>query len=208
MSTKLRNIDAIKKMLDGTHKTQTKQSIGFADTKTVQEKHNTGDVWVDSDGIEWEQREGFKIKKGKMDEIRSLIEASRMPSHCPKCSEPMSNPRLDEKFWKLEGHCFECQVSFEHNLRIEGKFEEYEKERILKNAEAWLKDAEQEAIELAAAFKNPLAFVNADGTAEHWQGGMTGDEIAEKIEEEFKQFKENFINKLKNPNIEDNVSIT
>jgi hypothetical protein len=37
---------------------------------------------------------------------------------------------------------------------------------------------------------------------------MTGDEIAEKIENEFKQFKENFINKLKNPNTEDNVSIT
>ena len=75
MSTKLRNIDAIKKMLDGTHRTQTKQTVGFADAKAVSEKHAVGDVWTDSDGVEWEQREGFKIKKGKMDEIRSLIAA-------------------------------------------------------------------------------------------------------------------------------------
>jgi hypothetical protein len=208
MSTKLRNIDAIKKMLDGTHKTQTKQTVGFADTKVAQEKHAVGDVWTDNEGMEWEQREGFKIKKGKMDEIRSLIAASRMPSHCPKCNEPMTNTRLDERFWKLEGHCFDCQVAFEHDLRIEGKFEEYEKERMLKNAEAWLKEAEQEAIELVAAFRNPLTFANSDGTSENWSGGMTGDEIAEKIENEFKMFKENFINKLKNTNTENNDPIT
>ena len=71
---------------------------------------------------------------------------------------------------------------------------------MLKNAEAWLKDAEMEAIELAAAFRNPLAYINSDGTSEHWHGQMTGEEMAEKIEAEFKLFKENFINKLKNPN--------
>jgi hypothetical protein len=199
MSTKLRNIDAIKKMLDGTHRMQTKQTVRFAGTKNTQEIHAVGEVWTDADGIEWEQREGFKIKKGKMDEIRSLIAASRMPSHCPKCKEPMDNLRLDEKFWKLEGHCFDCQVAFEHDLRIEGKFEEYEKEKMLKNAEAWLKEAEQEAIELAAAFRNPLAYINVDGTSEKWNGGLSGDEMAEKIENEFKMFKENFINKLKKP---------
>ena len=132
MSTKLRNIEAIKKMLDGTHRTQTATKVSLNIQKSDDVKREVGEVWVDSDGIEWEQRAGFKIKKGKMDEIRSLIAASRMPSHCPKCKEPMDNPRLDEKFWKLEGHCFDCQVAFEHNLRIEGKYEAYEKERIRK----------------------------------------------------------------------------
>jgi hypothetical protein len=105
--------------------------------------------------------------------------------------------RLDEKFWNLEKHCFDCQVAFEHDLRIEGKFAQYERERILRNAEAWLVEAEQEAKELAEVFRNPLEFMTVDGIAEKWNGGMSGDEIADKIEKEFEMFKENFINKLK-----------
>ena len=82
-------------------------------------------------------------------------------------------------------------------LRIEGKYEQYEKDRILKNAESWLADAEQEAKEIIEAFRNPLAFANSDGTMEQWEGGMSGDEIANKIQEEFELFKTNFLEKLK-----------
>lgn len=194
--TKLRNIEAIRKMLDGTHKTQTKKSVGFADIRQKNQPRNVGETWFDDDGVEWEQRAGFKIKKGKLDEIRELINASKVPSNCPKCNQSMTKA-LDKKFWKLEGHCFDCQIEFEHNLRIEGKYEEYERDRILRNAEAWLRDAEQEAKELAEAFRNPITFANADGTIEEWSGGMSGDELAEKIEKEFEDFKINFIEKLK-----------
>ena len=195
MSTKLRNIDAIKKMLDGQHKSQSKTSIGYQ--KTVENTtREVGETWVDENGAEWVQKEGFKIKKGKLDEIRALIEARKMPVKCPKCNEPMVK-RLDKKFWVLEKHCFDCQVAFEHNLRIEGKYEAYEKERILKNAEAWLKDAEQEAMEIVAAMRNPVTYADVEGNIEKWSGGRSPDEIADKIEADFKKFKEDFINKLK-----------
>jgi ribosomal protein L37AE/L43A len=195
MSTKLRNIDAIKKMLDGQHKSQSKKSIGYQKTveKTTRE---VGETWVDVHGAEWVQKEGFKIKKGKLDEIRALIEARKMPVKCPKCNAPMVK-RLDKKFWVLEKHCFDCQVAFEHNLRIEGKYEAYEKERILKNAESWLKDAEQEAMEIVAAMRNPVTYSDVEGNIETWSGGRSPDEIADKIAADFKKFKEDFINKLK-----------
>lgn len=196
MSKKLRNIDALRKMLDGQHKSQTKSTIGYSKVQEHVERQ-VGEVWTDEHGNEWIQQKGFKIKKGKLDEIKSLIASRQMPINCPKCGKEM-NQRLDKKFWALENHCFDCQVAFEHVLRLEGKFEEYERQRILKNAEAWLKDAEQEAMEIVAAFRNPLTFANSDGTLESWAGGMTGDEMADKIEAEFKLFKENFINKLKN----------
>ena len=194
---KLQNIKAIRQMLDGTHKTQTRKNFGFNDLKTAEVTRQVGEIWTDENGVEWEQRNGFKIKKGKLDEIRDLIAKTRMPAECPKCSQPMTK-RLDKKFWKLEKHCFDCQVEFEHNLRIEGKYEEYEKQRILNNAEDWLKEAEKEARDIAAVFRNPMTFTNVDGTIENWSGGMSGEEIAEKIENEFELFKKNFINKLKN----------
>ena len=193
---KLQNIKAIKQMLDGTHKSQTKKMIAFSDVKVTEEKRAIGEVWTDEDGVEWEQRNGFKIKKGKLDEVRKMLIERAMPKDCPKCNQPMTK-RLDKKFFLLEKHCFDCQVAFEHDLRIEGKYERYEKERILKNAEAWLIEAEREAKELADAFRNPLTFTGVDGILEKWSGGMTGDEVAEKIEKEFELFKENFINKLK-----------
>lgn len=199
MSNKLQNIKAIRQMLDGTHKSQTNTAISFngADKVTDNKQKQVGDTWTDEKGIEWEQRNGFRIQKSKFEEIRNILIANRTPAACPECNQPMTK-RLDKKFWSLEKRCFDCQVTFEHNLRIEGKFQEYERNRMLQNAEAWLNDAEQEAKELAAAFRNPLTFANADGTIEKWSGGMTGDEIADKIEKEFELFKENFINKLKN----------
>lgn len=200
MSGKLRNIDALKKMLDGQHKSQTKSTFGY---KTVKQEveHEVGDVWTDEHGNEWIQQKGFKIKKGKLDEIKALVASKQMPTNCPKCGNPMTK-RLDKKFWMLEKHCFDCQVAFEHELRITGKFQEYEQQKMLQNAEAWLAEAEQEAMEIVAAFRNPLTFANADGSIETWSGGLTSDEMADKIEAEFKLFKENFINKLKNDKTE------
>jgi ribosomal protein L37AE/L43A len=194
--TKLRNNEAVRRMLDGTHRTQTKNTLSFSGTDNKDEVHFVGEVWKDKDGIEWEQRAGFKIKKGKLDEIRNKLAEKHLPSHCPSCKQPMKK-KLDAKFWKLEGRCLDCQIDFEHQLRIEGKFEKYENDRILKNAEAWLKEAEQESKELANVFRNPLQFAGADGVFENWSGGLTGEEIASKIEEEFELFKENFIKKLK-----------
>lgn len=197
MSKKLQNIKAIRQMLDGVHKTQTKNTVTFSDVQITQETTRAiGETWTDENGIEWEQRSGFRIRKGKLNEIRDLILAeTQVPDTCPKCHNPMTK-RLDKKFWKLEKHCFDCQVNFEHELRLEGKYEAYERDRIRKNAEAWLQQAEQEAMEIVNVFKNPVTFANADGTLEKWSGGMKPEEIADKIEKEFQKFKEDFLTKL------------
>lgn len=189
---KLQNIKAIRQMLDGTHKSQTRTSVSFQNVKEKAE-HNVGDVWEDEKGIMWEQREGFKIQKGKMDELREMINAKyKVPTHCPKCGKEMST-KLDKKFWNLEKHCFDCQVAFEHKLRVEGKYEEYEKERMYKNAIAWLNDAEQETLVLAEAFRSEAGFVSTDGNVEKWGSGISGKEIADKILSEFNLLKENIL---------------
>ena len=198
--TKLQNIKAIRQMLDGTHKSQTRKNIGFNSNK-VEQKREVGETWKDVHGVEWEQRNGFKIQKGKLDELREMLAKTRMPAECPKCNQPMTK-RLDKKFWALEKHCFDCQIDFEHKLHIEKKYEVYEKQKILANAEAWLKEAEAEAMEIVEAFRNPLTYVNSDGTTEVWTGAISKEEMADKIEKEFKLFKENFINKLKQDNYE------
>ena len=108
--------------------------------------------------------------------------------------------------WKLFKHCLNCQVDAEHKMRLEGTYDQFVKDFQLKNAEAWLKDAEQEAKEIVHAIRSRLAFANSDGTVEEWDGGIDPDELADKIEKEFETFKENFINKLKDDNRVENVN--
>ena len=35
-------------------------------------------------------------------------------------------------FWRLMGHCFDCQIDFEHKLRLEGKFD-WKQQKMLEN---------------------------------------------------------------------------
>ena len=195
---KLQNIKAIKQMLDGSHRTQNKTVISLHQVEK-DKLREVGETWIDANGKEWEQRDGYKVSVNKF--IDSIAEM-RMPSNCPKCKKEM-NHRFDKKFWNLEKHCFECQVSYEHELRIDGKYEEYDKRRKVANALAWLRDAEKEAQEIIEGFRNPATYANADGTYEKWQHNISPEEIADKIEKEFAEFKENFIQKL-----EDDLNLT
>ena len=97
--------------------------------------------------------------------------------------------------------CLNCVVEMEHNLKMNGKYKEYENKKLLANAEAWLKQAELEKEVLKSTLE--ASFINEDGSIEKWNEGMTKEELIEKIDNEFKTFKENFIDKLKNEQTSD-----
>jgi len=63
---------------------------------------------------------GGETRQGKMTDIMKDV---RMPWFCPKCKKTMKK-KLDTKFWRTKGHCFDCQIEFENRLRLEGKFED------------------------------------------------------------------------------------
>ena len=80
--------------------------------------------------------------KTRESELSKTMQSIRMPLFCPKCKKAMKK-KLDDKFWRTQGHCFDCQVDFEHKLRLEGTFEEYAKTKMLENQKAYLIDLEQ-----------------------------------------------------------------
>ena len=192
--SKLQNVKAIRQMLDGTHKSQTRRVVNLSDAFRFREfiNRSEGEVWTDEDGHEWVQKAGFKVRKSKLEDLRSAMQVAAMPACCPKCNQPMVK-RLDKKFWKLMGHCFDCQVLVEHKLRISGKYEEYERQKMLENAKAWLADAERDKESLIKFFTDPLSFGTSDGQTEHWFHTKTPDEIRSLIEEEFLTFKESIL---------------
>ena len=82
---------------------------------------------------------GGKTRKSELTDIMSKV---RMPWFCPKCQKTMKK-RLDDKFWRMMGHCFDCQVEYENKLRVKGEFKEYAYSKMLENQKSQLKDLEQ-----------------------------------------------------------------
>lgn len=86
--------------------------------------------------------EGKKEDKGgetRKSELSDMLAELRVPLFCKKCQKPMKK-RLDNKFWRLYKHCFDCQIDFENKLRLEGKYSEWEKEKVKNNYRAWIDD--------------------------------------------------------------------
>ena len=99
----------------------------------------------------------------KIDRLSDIMKEARMPWFCPECDKTMKK-RLDNKFWRLFGHCFDCQVKLEHKLRLEGKYDEWEHNKIKENKLAWIKDQKQSIIEYKK-LNSPEIYnqVNPDG---------------------------------------------
>ena len=75
-------------------------------------------------------------------ELTDTMASVRMPWFCPKCDKAMKK-KLDDKFWRMMGHCFDCQVEMENKLRVKGEFDEWAERKMLENQKSQLKDLEQ-----------------------------------------------------------------
>jgi len=203
MANKLQNIKAIQKMLDGTHAFQTKKTHGFTDAKQKAEKNKRreiGEIWEEKIGntiYQIEQQDGFRVKKPKNSvaaEVRSYLNS--YPNCKKDCCKTKFGP-VDEKMRLIHGMCLDCVIDMEHELKKQGKYEEYEQKKIRENAEAWLKRAEQDVEMLKEVYTQASSTVmNADGMVEHWSAKMTPDEFEKTIQTQFDNFKIKFLKNL------------
>lgn len=145
-------------------------------------KLQEGDVWTDATGKVWTVKNGIKQTVTKLD-------TAKTPWWCPKCNKPM-NHRLDKKFWVLRGHCFDCNVKVESEMRRNGTWEEFEKKTILRNYLSALRDRIAELQEYHDTVTAP-EFINADGTKilmmERWEVDL--DKIKSDLREEIENLQ-------------------
>ena len=120
--------------------------------------------------------EGKKQKQGDIESpLTSIMQKVRMPWCCPECKKVLKS-RLDDKFWRMMGHCFDCQVDFENKLRIECKFDDWAQSKMLENQKSQLKDLEQslDDFEKTGGKKewfNQVGVNNPELEAEKWEMG-------------------------------------
>ena len=95
------------------------------------------------------QMEDLEEKKKRQDEIKAdrelkndrmdALKETRTPWFCPECKKIMKK-KLDDKMYRLYNQCFDCQVKFENKLRVDGTFEDWENQKVLKNKLSWLNE--------------------------------------------------------------------
>jgi hypothetical protein len=190
--SKLNNVRAVNQMIRGEHRTQTRTTKGF-EKKSIQRQ--VGESWVDKNGQKWIQKEGYKSKVGKLSNIRKVIEQSI----CPVCSKKATD--FDKQFLSREGKCHDCIVKEETLMVCEGYvkkepiYEQWEREKIRKNVNSFLKDAAKDVEMLKERFTK-TDYVNSDGTVDKWKLPESTATIHQSLDKQFEQFKDELLEQL------------
>ena len=150
MAKQSKNLAKVQSMLDGTY--GGKIQSGYTPTEEVRK---VGDKWIDSEGYEWEQKEGFRVKNSVMPAVGMF---NHQCKDCGKnCSPKMAKP-WDRDCWKADGRCYYCQMDYELNLKEKPiKWFAYRRLKDLQNMESLEKDMIQWVDELTEQRKkNPF----------------------------------------------------
>ena len=110
--------------------------------KALKDLMTTGKTEKDYVQIGYEGKQENLGGKTRESELSKVMQSVRMPWFCPKCKKAMKK-RLDDKFWRLMGHCFDCQIDFENKLKMKGEFDNWAQSKMLENQKSQLKDLEQ-----------------------------------------------------------------
>jgi hypothetical protein len=159
------NIETIKQVVNGENPII--QSGYTPKTK----RHKIGDIWTDIKGITWAQRKGYKVRVNKQaDCIRELVR--KICSVCKKDLD-ISGDRVDNKIFSKTGKCFACLEVEEMQLKLEGKYKDYEDKKILSNKLSVLKEMKkyvEESIEYLKKKDSKIQMVCSNGDIVNWEG--------------------------------------
>ena len=102
-----KNLQRVQDMLDGNFKTKTQ--VGYS---TFEERREIGEKWTDSEGYEWEQKQGFKVKRSNTPAV------GMFPNQCKDCKKNCDSKSFDKDTHKRMGRCYHCQMHFEEDLKF------------------------------------------------------------------------------------------
>ena len=164
------NYESIQKALDG-------ENVSIQSGYTKKYKHRkVGETWTDAKGT-WKKTGPNSISKvnTQMDSIRELIRP-----RCSVCNMDINlfGDKADKKIHSKTGKCFACLEIEEQTLKLNGKFENYETEKLLKNKLAAVIEFKKNVLESIKFLENDDAKVElvcANGEIVTWHGGRNNE---------------------------------
>ena len=148
---------------------------------SAEEKKEIGERWVDKDGKEWEQKDGFKVAITQMDDVRQFLEKLNTCSIEDCKTDKYSN--ADKKLIRKTGMCTLCLTKFEQGLKEDGTYPFYEDYKITRNKLAYVRELKDRYEEALSGVSKQIEFLNEDGTLQTW----TWDVDIEKVKEDLQK---------------------
>jgi len=161
-----KNLAKVQDMLDGNYNNKIQVGVGDQEVDKVRQ---VGDKWVDSDGVPWEQRDGYQVKG------RLATSNRTHPSWDKKCSmcESLILKTWDKDTYKADGRCYHCQLNYEMDLKFDKPIRWFAYRRlkdfknmksIEKDMEHWIDERHKQLQE--NPFDNTIANAIANGEVE------------------------------------------
>jgi len=176
---KRKDVERMRNLIKGKSGASSELQVGYTAKK---EDYQEGDIWEEGNK-KWTIKDGIKQTYTKLDEVKK---EAILPLFCPSCKSLMKK-RNDSKMYKIHKMCFDCVIDMEAKLKNEGKFEEYERNMIAKNAENYIDDLEQYLLE--AINTSNTQYVSERGEVERWKGGINKEEFTEQMTENFTKYR-------------------
>jgi hypothetical protein len=176
-----RDIQRMRNLISGKTGEGTRIQTGYNKATT---QYVEGDIWEEN-GKKWTIYNGIKQTITRHDSLKTMLD---FPLICPSCKTPMKDHHINRKMYNLHKTCLNCVTEMETKLKIEGKYEAYEKNMLNTNKNSSLDDVEQMFDDYFTSA--PDTFVTEDGDIEKWDGGSIDPEYIKLVKANIKRLKE------------------
>ena len=146
----------------------------------AEKKREVGERWTDAEGVEWEQKEGYKINVSKFDEVRAYLD--KLNTCSSDDCKTIKYDHLDKKTIRKSGLCLSCLQKLEFILKDDGTFPYYEDYKISCNQLSYVKDMKMKFEEALVNVKSTFEIINEDGSTEKWSHDIDIDKVREDIQ--------------------------
>jgi hypothetical protein len=155
-----RDVQRIRNLLSGKQGEATQTQVGYTSKYIIR---NEGDVWEEF-GRNWTLKNGIKMSVTKLDKAKNF---SLTPLLCPECNKLMKTEH-DKKMFRIHNVCFECVVKMETQLKIDGKYQDYENKIVKDNANFMLDEFVNGFDSFLDSMDSNNGFVTEQGDIEDW----------------------------------------
>ena len=177
-------VQRMRNLVTGKYKAKTATQIGYKKTNT---KRKEGEVWEEK-GKTWTIKNGVRQNITKLDSLRKVV---RTPLCCPRCGNRMIK-KLDKKIYKLRKICFDCNLTDEHRMRLEGTYDQYERDTINKKLDTVLQNAKDYFDKFIEDVDKD--YITESGLKEDWSGGLNKEQYRKLADIEIEKLKEKIEN--------------
>jgi hypothetical protein len=165
--------------------------VSFAQTESNR-KREIGEVWTDSDGKKWEQKEFGRVRINENSdtfaEVREYL--NKLNTCSAKDCNTIKVSQADKKLISKTGYCAKCLAKKELQIKQDGLWEAYTDYRSFQNMIAYGKEVIAQFQQAYKDVKQEYEIVGEDGKLEKWKMEKDAEEMKAEILADIKNFEE------------------